>query len=151
MSAHIAVGADPIDAQAVLGRVGNPTDGAVLLFLGTVRNHNEGRAVTGLLYEAYSEMAESELRGIVREATERYGTDRIAAVHRLGHLAVGDVSVAVAVSSPHRGQAFDCGRWIMEELKVRLPIWKKEAYVEGEEAWVEGVEPNRRPPASSED
>lgn len=148
---RVVVANGPIDPQAALSAVGSEQDGAVLLFLGTVRNHNEGREVSSLHYEAYPEMAESELRSILEEAVVQFGTDRIAAFHGLGTLAIGDVSVAVAVSSPHRGQAFDCGRWIMEELKVRLPIWKKEGYVEGDEGWVPGAEPNVRPQASSGD
>jgi len=148
---RVVVGEDRIDPETALAAVGSDVDGAVLLFLGTVRNHNEGRAVSGLHYEAYPEMAESELHSILDEAARKFGTDRIAAFHRLGSLAIGDVSVAVAVSSPHRGQAFECGRWIMEELKVRLPIWKKEGYVEGGEAWVRGADPNVRHPASSGD
>ena len=132
---------DPIDPGEVLAAVGSAADGAVLLFLGTVRDHNEGRAVRGLHYDAYAEMAQSELQAIVREASQRFGTDRIRAVHRLGALDIGEVSVAVAVSSPHRAAAFDAARWVMEELKARLPIWKKEAYVDGEDAWVRGTTP----------
>lgn len=138
----------PIDPAGVLAEVGAPEDGAVLLFLGTVRDHNEGRPVTGLHYQAYPEMAEGVLGEIVRAAVERFGTDRIAAVHRTGDLAVGDVAVAVAVSSHHRAEAFDAGRWVMEELKARLPIWKREAYVAGDEAWVRGVDPRSGPELS---
>ncbi len=121
--------------------VGSERDGAVLLFLGTVRNHNQGRAVQQLHYEAYPEMAHAELARIVDEAVARFGTDRIAAVHRTGTLDIGDVSVAVAVSSPHRAAAFEAARWVMEELKARLPIWKREGYVQGGEEWVAGQEP----------
>jgi len=110
--------------------------------LGTVRNHNDGRAVGGLRYEAYPEMGEVVLAEIATEAEERFGTDRIAIVHRVGDLAIGEVSVAVAVSSPHRGESFDGARYVMEELKRRLPVWKHEAYTDGASAWVAGTEPS---------
>ncbi|MGH7465811.1 MAG: molybdenum cofactor biosynthesis protein MoaE, partial [Longimicrobiales bacterium] len=98
---------DVIDPQAVLAMVGSPADGAVVLFLGTVREHNQGRTVNGMRYDAFAEMAEPELRNIVTEAAARAGSDRIAVVHRIGELSIGDVSVAIAVSSPHRAESFD--------------------------------------------
>lgn len=130
-----------IDPSAVLEQVGALSDGAQILFLGTVRNHNEGRSVDGLRYEAYPEMAISVLEEIVAEARERFGGPRVAVVHRIGTLDIGDVAVAVAVSAPHRGEAFDAARYVMEELKQRLPVWKEERYVGGEREWVAGKEP----------
>jgi molybdopterin synthase catalytic subunit len=131
----------PIDPAAVLAEVGAAADGAVLLFLGTVRDHNDGRPVSGVRYEAYVEMAERVLSEIAREAAERLGTDRIAVVHRIGELAVGEASVAIAVSSPHRAEAFDACRYVIEEIKRRLPVWKEERYAEGASRWLEGQVP----------
>ena len=132
---------DPIDPSTVVGRVGAPEDGAVALFLGTVRNRNEGRPVGGMEYEGYAEMAREQLAAIVAEAAARAGTDRIAAVHRLGELAIGDVSVAIAVSTPHRAEAFDAARYVIEEIKKRLPVWKRERYLDGEAEWLDGQVP----------
>lgn len=132
---------EPLDTADVLGRVGADEDGAVLLFLGVVRNHADGRAVTGMTYDAYREMAEEVLSAIAREAAEILGTDRVAVVHRVGELAIGEASVAIAVSSPHRAQAYEASRYVIEEIKKRLPVWKKEHYVEGEPVWVKGTVP----------
>jgi molybdopterin synthase catalytic subunit len=132
---------ETIDACELLSKVGEAIDGAALLFLGTVRNSNEGRAVTGIRYEAYQEMAEPVLKEIVNEARARVADARIAAVHRIGELQVGDISVAIAVATPHRAEAFEAARYIIEEIKKRLPVWKHEAYVEGDAAWLEGEQP----------
>jgi molybdopterin synthase catalytic subunit len=131
-----------IDAAAVMGQVGAPEDGAVLLFLGTVRNHAEGESVGGMTYEAYEGMAAPVLTQIANEAAERLGTDRVVVVHRIGELAIGEVSVAIAVSSPHRAQAYDASRYVIEEIKKRLPVWKREHYTSGRSEWVEGVRPS---------
>ena len=141
MPHSVSITLDAIVPQDVLDLVGHQEDGAVLLFLGVVRNHNEGRAVGGLRYEAYPEMAEAVLADIAAEAAQRFGTDRIAVVHRVGDLGIGEIAVAVAVSSPHRAESFDGARYVMEELKRRLPVWKHEAYADGDAAWVEGTEP----------
>ncbi len=138
-----------IDPAEVLGLVGDPEDGAMLLFLGTVRNHAEGEAVDGITYEAYESMATPVLAEIAHEAAERLGTDRLVVVHRVGELAVGDVSVAIAVSSPHRAQAYDASRYVIEEIKKRLPVWKREHYTDGRSEWVEGVKPGRAGASSS--
>ena len=132
---------DPIDPAAVLASVGSDEDGASLLFIGVVRNHNQGRSVGGVRYDAYEEMAAQVLSQIVEEAVQLVGTDRIVAVHRVGELTVGEVSVAIAVSSPHRAEAFEASRFIIEEIKKRLPVWKKERYEGDVEEWVEGVTP----------
>ena len=97
-------------------------------------------------YDAYEEMAEAVLGEIAGEAAEVLGTDRVAVIHRIGELAVGEVSVAIAVSSPHRARAFEASRYVIEEIKKRLPVWKKERYVDGGQAWVAGtVPPVERP------
>lgn len=129
---------DPIEPAGVLARVGGPEDGASVLFLGVVRNRNEGRSVSGMEYEAYQAMARRQLAAIVSEAASRAGVLRVAAVHRLGELSVGQVSVAVAASSPHRAEAFDAARCVIEEIKKRLPVWKREHYVGGEPEWLGG-------------
>lgn len=138
---HVRVGRDPLDAAGVLSRVGTDRDGAVVLFLGNVRNHHEGRAVEGILYEGYEPMAEDLLRILSGEALERFGVTRVAVEHRLGTLKVGDASVAVAVSSPHRAEAFQAAQWVMDELKRRIPVWKKETFTDGDSAWVRGKDP----------
>lgn len=138
---HASVTAEVIDPTAVLSRVGHDQDGAMLLFVGVVRNHADGRSVSGMRYDAYVEMAEPELTRIAEEAAARLGTDRLAVVHRIGELEIGEVSVAIAASSPHRAESFDATRYVIEEIKKRVPIWKKEHYLEGDAAWVKGVVP----------
>jgi molybdopterin synthase catalytic subunit len=132
---------DPIDPAAIMSRVGAAGDGAAILFLGTVRDHNDGRPVSGMRYDSYADMAEKVLGQIADEAALRLGTDRIAVVHRVGELAIGDVSVAIAASAPHRAETFDAARYVIEEIKRRLPVWKQEHYVGGESQWLEGTVP----------
>ena len=138
---YTAITAAPISAEDVLRHVGDRADGAVLLFLGTVRAQHEGRAVRGMRYDAYDAMAVEVLDAIVREAAARWGSERIAVVHRTGELALGEVSVAIAVSTPHRAEAYDASRYIIEQIKERLPVWKREHYTAGESRWVEGAVP----------
>lgn len=128
---------DPIDADAAIATVSSPTRGAVLLFLGTVRNHHGGRPVERLTYSAYRSMAEERLLRIVREI-EAEGEDvALAIVHRLGEVPAGEASVAIAAASPHRAAAYEASRRALERLKTEVPIWKKERYAGGEEAWRE--------------
>lgn len=140
-----AITDQPLVPADLLARVGDDEDGAVVLFVGVVRNHADGRAVSGMRYEAYREMAEQVLAEITGEAAIRLGTDRVAVVHRIGDLRVGEPSVAIAVSSPHRAEAYEASRWVIEAIKQRLPVWKREHYVQGESAWVEGVDPRGEP------
>ncbi len=133
-----AIVSSPIDPAAVLARVGHRSDGAVLLFLGTVRDHADGRPVSGMAYEAYETMAADVLQAIAEDAAARLGTPRVAVVHRVGELAIGEVSVAIGVSSPHRDRAYDASRYVIEEIKRRLPVWKHEHFVGGDARWVEG-------------
>lgn len=135
------VTADPIDPAAVMARVGGTEDGAVLLFLGTVRNHADGRPVSGLRYEAYEAMAADVLACLAREVADEAGVGRLHVVHRVGELAIGDVSVAIAASSPHREEAYAASRAVIEGIKARLPVWKKERYADGDEDWVPGRDP----------
>jgi molybdopterin synthase catalytic subunit len=109
----------------------------VIVFLGAVRQVNDGRDVTGIDYEAYEAMAQRELDAIVAEGVARFGTPDIAIVHRLGELSVEEVSVAIAVGHPHRDAAYAFSRWAIEELKRRVPIWKREHYVDGTREWVD--------------
>lgn len=125
-----------IDVAAVLAEVAATRNGATVLFTGTVRDLNDGQAVAGLDYSAYTGMAERELGTIVSEAAARWETDDIVVEHRVGTLDLGDVSVAIAVGHPHRGAAYDASRFIIEELKRRLPIWKREKYRDGRAEWV---------------
>lgn len=134
----VDVTADEIRPDDVRARVGDSGDGAVLLFLGTVRDHNDGRPVERLHYDAYRDMAVRELGSIADAAARRAGSNRVAIVHRTGTLEIGEVSLAVAVSSPHREEAFDAARWIIEEVKRRVPVWKREHYADGKGEWLPG-------------
>ena len=127
----------PIDAAAVLASVGGNENGAALLFLGTVRETNDGRAVLGIDYSAYPAMAEREMAAIAAEAGERFECDDIVIEHRLGTLGLGEASVAIAVAHPRRGRAYEVSRYIIEELKKRVPIWKREHYADGTREWVD--------------
>jgi molybdopterin synthase catalytic subunit len=126
-----------IDATALIARVARPAHGAILLFLGTVREVNDGRAVTGIEYSAYEAMAERELAAIADEARSRFAPTDVAIQHRLGELALEEASVGIAVAHAHRGTAYDVSRWVIEELKRRVPIWKREHYVDGSREWVD--------------
>jgi molybdopterin synthase catalytic subunit len=128
---------EPIRPHQILEEVAAIASGASLLFVGTVRDSNDGRDVTGIEYTAYEAMAERELEVIVREAHARTPDIRVALVHRLGTLALGDVSVAIAVSHAHRAPALEATRYLIEELKRRVPIWKREHYVDGTREWVD--------------
>lgn len=114
------------------------SDGAAVLFVGVVRNSNDGQAVTGMRYDAYEAMAHLVLTAIVEEAAARWGLEHVVAVHRIGELTVGEVSVAIAVSSPHRGEAYEASRYVIEQIKVRLPVWKQERYEAAGARWLAG-------------
>jgi molybdopterin synthase catalytic subunit len=134
----ILLSTEPIDLQALESAVSRPGAGALCSFQGLVRDHNIGRSVLYLEYEAFTEMALAAMRQIAEEARERWPEVRVALVHRLGRLEIGEASVAIAVSSPHRAESFEACRWAIDTLKTRVPIWKKEVFAGGE-AWVEGV------------
>jgi molybdopterin synthase catalytic subunit len=126
-----------ISAAALAKRVEGPQVGAIVTFEGTVRNHARGKKVLRLHYEAYGEMAQRQLQEIAAQAEQKWPGARVALVHRTGLLEIGEVSVAIAVGTPHRGDAFDACRFVIETLKRDLTIWKREFY-EGGEEWVEG-------------
>jgi molybdopterin synthase catalytic subunit len=110
--------------------------GGFVTFEGRVRDHNHGRSVHGIEYEAYAEMAVREGEALIAETLQRFDVLAAAAIHRTGHLNVGDVAVWVGVAAAHRGEAFRACEFIMDEIKKRLPIWKKEQYTDGEREWV---------------
>ncbi len=129
---------ESLDDPSWVAALGSHADGAVLVFQGRVRGSNEGRAVSRLEYEAYEQMAQRELRAICGEAAARFAVGAVRAAHRVGELALGEVSVAIGVAAAHRDACYDASRWIIEEVKVRLPIWKHEHYVDGGSSWVGG-------------
>jgi molybdopterin synthase catalytic subunit len=131
---------DPIRVDALLDAVRHSDAGAVVLFLGTVREHSRGRRVERLEYEAYASLARSEMTRIAQHAVDRWGV-RIAMAHRLGTLAIGEISVAIAVAAPHRRDAFEAGRFAIDTLKQTVPIWKKEIWAGGAE-WIGQEEPS---------
>jgi molybdopterin synthase catalytic subunit len=132
----IRLTSEPIDYHTLTEQVRRRACGAVVLFLGTVRELTEDRVTTALDYEAYAGMAEKRMAEIEHETRQRWPVGDIAIVHRLGHLDVGDVSVAVAVSCPHRAQAFEAGRYAIDRVKEVVPIWKKENWADGTTEWV---------------
>jgi molybdopterin synthase catalytic subunit len=133
--------ADPIDPAALLKGAASSSDGAALLFLGVVRDENDGRPVARLEYEAFAPMAEAEMSRIAAEAAARWETGAVSIVHRTGKLEVGEVSVAILVAAPHRGDAYEASRYVIEELKKRVPIWKRESYTDGPSEWLGGHTP----------
>lgn len=139
---HVAIVERPIDPAALLRRAATGLDGAVVLFLGTVRNRNEGRPVLGLEYEAYPAMAERVMRRIAEDAARAAAPSDVAIEHRVGRLQVGETSVAVAVWAPHRDAAYRASREIMERLKREAPIWKREWYADGAARWLGDPRPS---------
>jgi molybdopterin synthase catalytic subunit len=138
---HCAVTEDPIDTAALLATCTRTSDGAALLFVGVVRETNDGREVDHLEYSAFAPMAERVMHEIAAEAAARWETGDLAVVHRVGRLELGEASVAIVVASPHRDAAYQASRYIIEELKRRVPVWKREGYVDGEREWLPGTTP----------
>lgn len=131
----ISLTRQPILLDDLIDAVGDPAAGATVLFVGTTRDHNQGRRVDRLEYEAYGGMAEKELSRVAEEARARWPLLGLAIVHRIGEVPVGKASVAIAVSSAHRADAFEAGRFAIDRLKEIVPIWKKE-YFEGGALWI---------------
>ncbi len=127
---------DTIDVSAVLRTASSPRAGAVVLFLGTVREETDGRRTTSLTYECYAEMAKRALADLEAEAVQRWSLSGCAIVHRLGELAVGEISVAIAASAAHREAAFEAARWLIDRIKQVVPIWKQEHWADGASEWV---------------
>ncbi len=139
VTTRVAVRDSALDVAALSGEIQDDRAGATVVFSGMVRNHSPGKAgVTSLEYEAYTEQVESKIAEIVAEASNRWGVLHIVVEHRIGIVEVGQPTVVVAVSSAHRGDAFEAARYLIDELKVRAPIWKKEHWPGGAE-WVEGA------------
>jgi molybdopterin synthase catalytic subunit len=132
----------PISASELVEMVGSSEDGAVVCFEGRVRTRNRGRVVVRLHYEAYPGMADETLREIAAEAARKHAAGSVAAFHRTGTLDIGEVSVAIAASAMHRSNAFDAVRHVIEQVKVRLPVWKREEYADGSSEWLDGVTPD---------
>ena len=132
---NVWITSDPIDADSVLHRVGSDRDGAVVVFHGVTRSHNDGRTVLHLEYEAYSPMAENTMSEIVSEMKERWDLGDVAVCHRVGRVDIGQTSMVLAVSAPHRKPAYEASLYFVDRLKEIVPIWKKE-YFEGGEVWI---------------
>ncbi len=127
----------PLDPAALLAEVSSTASGASTLFVGTVRRVNDGKDVTGIDYTAYGPMAESEMARIVTEAAGRFGTERIVVEHRVGSLALGEASIVIAVSHARRAAAMDAQRFLIEEIKRRVPVWTRSHYADGTRGWVD--------------
>ena len=134
----VRVTGEPIGADEAVSFVADPGAGGTCVFLGTVRDHSADGEVTGLTYEAWDELATRRLEEIATEMFERWPLRKVALLHRSGDLAIGDVSVVVACSAPHRAEAFDACRRGIEQLKRDVPIWKKEHLRSGASSWVMG-------------
>ena len=128
---------EPLNRDALVAAVSHPSAGGIVVFEGVVRDNARGKQVRYLEYDVYLEMAQQQIRTIVAEAQQRWGVERVAVAHRFGRLEIGEVSVIIVVAAPHRGEAFDACRYIIDTLKTTVPIWKKEVATNGEE-WVEG-------------
>lgn len=134
----IRITTEPIGADEAAGFVGDPSAGGTCVFVGTVRDHSAAGSVTGLTYEAWEERAAKRLEEIGGEMLEKWPVRKVALLHRTGDLAIGEASVVVACSAPHRAEAFDACRYGIERLKEDVPIWKKEHLAQGESHWVMG-------------
>lgn len=142
------VTADPIDEKEVTARVATPTAGAIATFQGVVRDNSLGRKVLYLFYEAYPPMAIMEMEAIENEVRERWEVEKVAITHRTGRLEIGEASVVIAISSPHRKDALEACQFSIDRLKQTVPVWKKE-YWEGGEVWIENPQGSHiTPPAN---
>ena len=133
----ISITRERLDRDALIAAVSHPSAGGIVVFEGVVRDHARGKQVLYLEYDVYAEMAIRQIREIVFEAEQSWGVERVAVAHRVGRLEIGEASVIIVVASPHRAEAFDACRYIIDTLKTTVPIWKKEVATDGEE-WVEG-------------
>jgi molybdopterin synthase catalytic subunit len=135
---------EPLDTQRLIDNVRKDESGAVAVFLGVVRDNNQGRRVLFLEYDAYPEMATKVMRQIAEETMERWPLSDVAMQHRTGRLEIGETSLLIAVSSPHRKEAFEACHHLVDRFKEVVPIWKKETW-EGGEVWIEGEQPVHQP------
>ncbi len=137
MEALIQITGEPLDRNALVAAITHPGVGGIVVFEGVVRDSARGKQIRYLEYDVYPEMATRQIRTIITEAEKRWGVERVAVAHRVGRLEIGEASVIVVVATPHRAEAFDACRYIIDTLKTTVPIWKKEVATTGEE-WVEG-------------
>jgi molybdopterin synthase catalytic subunit len=128
---------EPLDRDSLIAAVSHPGAGGIVVFEGVVRDNARGKQVRYLEYDVYEEMAREQIGKIIDETRQRWGVERVAVAHRFGRLEIGEASVIIVVASPHRAEAFDACRYIIDTLKATVPIWKKEVATNGEE-WVEG-------------
>jgi molybdopterin synthase catalytic subunit len=128
---------EPLDRNALVAAATHASAGGIVIFEGVVRDNARGKQVRYLEYDAYPEMAEEQIRVIVAEAVRRWGVEHVAVAHRFGRMEIGEASVIIVVATPHRAEAFEACRYIIDTLKTTVPIWKKEVAIDGEE-WVEG-------------
>jgi molybdopterin synthase catalytic subunit len=150
MSVRTAIVRRAVDIAALLAEVKDTANGATVAFLGQVREVNDGRAVTGIEYSAYGEMAERELAAIASECAATFGTTHLVVEHRLGALDLGETSIAIVIAHPHRAAAYDASRFVIEEVKRRLPVWKREGYVDGTSEWVNAGGVAQEPPVQEQ-
>ena len=134
-----SISEDHIDVEKLLANVTDDSAGATVLFLGTVRNYNDGYTVSGIYYEVYARMAKKAMAKIEEEAVKRWNLKKFAAIHRVGSLKIGEISVAIAVSSEHRAEAFEAGRYAIDRIKTEVPIWKKEMLNGEVGRWAQGT------------
>lgn len=137
MEPVITITHEPLDRTSLIAAVTHASIGGIVIFEGVVRDNARGKQVRYLEYDVYPEMATAQIREIVAEATQRWHVERVAVAHRVGRLEIGEASVIIVVAAPHRAEAFEACRYIIDTLKTRVPIWKKEVATNGEE-WVEG-------------
>lgn len=137
MEPLISITRERLDREALVAAVAHPGVGGIVVFEGVVRDNARGKQVRYLEYDVYPEMAVQQIREIVAVAERRWGVERVAVAHRVGRLEIGEASVIIVVAAPHRGEAFEACRYIIDTLKTTVPIWKKEVATNGEE-WVEG-------------
>lgn len=128
---------EPLDRNALVATISHPSVGGIVIFEGVVRDNARGKQVRYLEYDVYEEMAQQQIATIIAEARQRWPIERVAIAHRFGRLEIGEASVIIAVATPHRGEAFEACRYLIDTLKSTVPIWKKEVATNGEE-WVEG-------------
>ena len=137
MEPTIQLTREPLNRDTLIGAVSHPGVGGIVVFEGVVRDNARGKQIRYLEYDVYPEMAEQQIRTIIAEAERRWGVERVAVAHRFGRLEIGEASVIIVVAAPHRAEAFDACRYIIDALKTTVPIWKKEVASSGEE-WIEG-------------
>ncbi|GCE27900.1 hypothetical protein KDA_33840 [Dictyobacter alpinus] len=128
---------EPLDREALVAAVSDPSVGGIVVFEGVVRDNARGKNVRYLEYDVYEEMARQQIASIIEEARQRWSVERVAVAHRFGRLEIGEASVIIVVATPHRSEAFEACRYLIDTLKSTVPIWKKEVATNGEE-WVEG-------------